>query len=242
MPKALSAAGSAKAACRRDAWSESSWSPGKHSKHSSRACPKRAVKEKPMAPADTYKINHDGGRSARREAAAAATPMSPTNGPAAIGDDLKIDLKLITVPGDKMLIQELDPHSVSAGGIILPDMSQEKRNIAKVLKLSPFLAARNPVSIGGQAPIPSDIPRVGDYVSYAKYVTADSVMKEIGPRVCVVNFADVLAVLKPEAIEHGEETPTRQAPPSGSPPDPLETRDPGQENAPSDPQGDAGGD
>ena len=159
------------------------------------------------------------------------------------GDDLKMDLKYITLPGDKMLIQELDPESVTAGGIVLPDMSKQPRSIAKVLKLGAQLTwtiefGGGPIPEGAERiPAPTGIPAVGDYVTYGKYVTAAAEMEEIGPRVCVLNFDDVLAVLKPEAIEHGKENPTREAPPTGSPPNPLETRHPDQENAASDPQG-----
>jgi co-chaperonin GroES (HSP10) len=152
------------------------------------------------------------------------------------GQDLKINLEHITVPGEKMLVQELDPESVTPGGIVLPDMSKQRRAIAKVLKLGAHLTYKIQFRPGAHGlpaeavPIPAGIPRVGDYVTYGKYVTAASEMEEIGPRVCVLNFDDVLAVLKPEAIEHGKEDRTKDAPPNGSAPNPLETRDPSQEN------------
>ena len=154
----------------------------------------------PLTPEE--KLQLQGPKAESRAVRAARRPGKQET--PSLGDDLKISLELVTVPGDKLLIQELDPHSVTPGGIHLPDMSKKKRSVAKVLKLSPQLAGGGVVIMGDRKLTSLEIPAVGDYVTYAKYVTAESVMEEIGPRVCVLNFEDVLAVLKPEAIENAK--------------------------------------
>ncbi len=120
----------------------------------------------------------------------------------------RIDLPYGRLLG-RLLIKELDPHTITEGGIHIPDTAQEDRLVAKVLKIGPdvgwALFGKDARDVREEAP--ESIPKVGDLVSVGRYVLRSTSLggledtrstEEELSKTHVIGASDVLVIVKKE--------------------------------------------
>lgn len=95
---------------------------------------------------------------------------------------------IIRPTGDRVLIERIAADSVSKGGVIIPDVSREKRmeGIVRAVGLGKLLddGRRSEIEFG-----------VGDRVVFSRYGGAE--VDVSGQKLLLIPAADVLAVMEP---------------------------------------------
>lgn len=93
--------------------------------------------------------------------------------------------------GDRVIVQELEAEAVSKGGVIIPDIAQEKPQEGLVLAVGPGRWDEN-WPYDPPRRIPVDV-RLGDRVLYTKYVGTE-ITDVTGEKYLILSARDVLAV------------------------------------------------
>jgi len=96
-----------------------------------------------------------------------------------------IDPSRVLVCGDRLLVKVHPPETVTAGGIVVPDTSQQDRCIATIIGLG--------------LDVKSEQLRVGQEIVAGRYALRGSEMQELGKRFAILQEKDVLCVIQPEA-------------------------------------------
>jgi chaperonin GroES len=96
--------------------------------------------------------------------------------------------KVITPLGDRILVKRVSPEEKSAGGIIIPEKSQEKSSTGVVLAVGP--GARD--NDGNLTPINL---KVGDKVLFSKWGGTE-VPSDGDENTLIMNSSDVLALIE----------------------------------------------
>jgi chaperonin GroES len=87
---------------------------------------------------------------------------------------------------DRVVVRRLEPETVSAGGIVIPDSASEKPNQGEVLAVGPGLRLEN----GKVEPV---AVTVGDVVLFGKYSSNE--IKINGEEVLILKESDLLAIM-----------------------------------------------
>ena len=87
---------------------------------------------------------------------------------------------------DRVVVRRLEPETVSAGGIVIPDSASEKPNQGEVLAVGPGLRLDN----GKVEPV---AVTVGDVVLFGKYSSNE--IKINGEEVLILKESDLLAIM-----------------------------------------------
>ncbi|MFT6092646.1 MAG: chaperonin GroES [Pseudohongiellaceae bacterium] len=85
-----------------------------------------------------------------------------------------------------MVVRRLEPETISAGGIVIPDSASEKPNQGEVLAVGPGLRLEN----GRVEPV---AVTVGDIVLFGKYSSNE--IKINGEEVLILKESDLLAIM-----------------------------------------------
>ncbi|MFT6056571.1 MAG: chaperonin GroES [Pseudohongiellaceae bacterium] len=85
-----------------------------------------------------------------------------------------------------MVVRRLEPETISAGGIVIPDSASEKPNQGEVLAVGPGLRLEN----GKVEPV---AVTVGDVVLFGKYSSNE--IKINGEEVLILKESDLLAIM-----------------------------------------------
>ena len=91
--------------------------------------------------------------------------------------------------GDKVVIKRLEPDQKTAGGIVLPDATQDKPQQGRVLSIGD----------GRQLPDGSRVPhqvREGDRVVFSRYAGTEVVVEADNEEVLIMGEDEILAVLE----------------------------------------------
>ncbi|MFT4886871.1 MAG: chaperonin GroES [Pseudohongiellaceae bacterium] len=87
---------------------------------------------------------------------------------------------------DRVVVRRLEPETISAGGIVIPDSASEKPNQGEVLAVGPGLRLEN----GKVEPV---AVTVGDVVLFGKYSSNE--IKINGEEVLILKESDLLAIM-----------------------------------------------
>jgi chaperonin GroES len=87
---------------------------------------------------------------------------------------------------DRVAVRRLEPETISAGGIVIPDSASEKPNQGEVLAVGPGLRLEN----GKVEPV---AVTVGDIVLFGKYSSNE--IKIDGEEVLILKESDLLAIM-----------------------------------------------
>jgi chaperonin GroES len=87
---------------------------------------------------------------------------------------------------DRVAVRRLEPETISAGGIVIPDSASEKPNQGEVLAVGPGLRLEN----GKVEPV---AVKVGDIVLFGKYSSNE--IKIDGEEVLILKESDLLAIM-----------------------------------------------
>jgi len=87
---------------------------------------------------------------------------------------------------DRVAVRRLEPETISAGGIVIPDSASEKPNQGEVLAVGPGLRLEN----GKVEPV---AVTVGDVVLFGKYSSNE--IKINGEEVLILKESDLLAIM-----------------------------------------------
>jgi chaperonin GroES len=87
---------------------------------------------------------------------------------------------------DRVVVRRLEPETISAGGIVIPDSASEKPNQGEVLAVGPGLRLEN----GRVEPV---AVTVGDIVLFGKYSSNE--IKINGEEVLILKESDLLAIM-----------------------------------------------
>jgi chaperonin GroES len=85
-----------------------------------------------------------------------------------------------------VVVRRLEPETISAGGIVIPDSASEKPNQGEVLAVGPGLRLEN----GKVEPV---AVTVGDVVLFGKYSSNE--IKINGEEVLILKESDLLAIM-----------------------------------------------
>jgi chaperonin GroES len=85
-----------------------------------------------------------------------------------------------------VVVRRLEPETISAGGIVIPDSASEKPNQGEVLAVGPGLRLEN----GRVEPV---AVTVGDIVLFGKYSSNE--IKINGEEVLILKESDLLAIM-----------------------------------------------
>jgi chaperonin GroES len=88
--------------------------------------------------------------------------------------------------GDRVVVRRLEPETLSAGGIVIPDSVSEQPNQGEVLAVGPGLRLEN----GKVEPV---AVQVGDIVLFGKY--ASNEVNINGDKALILKESDLLAIM-----------------------------------------------
>ena len=96
-------------------------------------------------------------------------------------------MSVLTPVGDRVVVKSNDPDEVSKGGIVLPDVAQERPDTGKVLAVGPGKLLEN--GTRGEMEVAE-----GDEVVFGRYQGTD--LEVQGEKIKVLRMDDILLVLR----------------------------------------------
>ena len=96
-------------------------------------------------------------------------------------------MSALTPVGDRVVVKSNDPDEVSKGGIVLPDVAQERPDTGKVLAVGPGKLLEN--GTRGEMEVAE-----GDEVIFGRYQGTD--LEVQGEKIKVLRMDDILLVLR----------------------------------------------
>jgi len=96
--------------------------------------------------------------------------------------------------GSRLIVEPSEAEGVTAHGVIIPEMAQDKSMKGKVVAVGPGRLNEAGVRI------PMSVTE-GDFVLFAKY--AGTVVQVLGARILILMESDILAIIEPNENAEG---------------------------------------